>query len=420
MANNTVNYLLRRVLSGRRGICILIIICIVCISDSVMAKTDEKKELKERIEELIKSIEKTEKESDKIKKELEEKGKEKENTLKKLSHFERNIEVQKHQIRKIENEEKRLKLKISSSQKSLKKAEQQLVIHSDEYTQRLRSMYKRQRISPLKMVFSTGSISTMFRGFKMMSVLAKNDIRMLKSVRSQRQTIKSEITTIRTSLKAQQSLAKAEKRKKISLEKDRTTRANLLEEIKRDEKLLEERQRQILEKMEEFQAEREKYSREFDKKADKLDISDNTKNYNFGGQKGKLSWPVNGKVISKFGFITDPKTKTRTINRGIEIETQRGEPVSAIGSGVVVMSQFRPGYGNFVWIYHYGDYHTIYAHLSDFFVNEDEEVLEGDIIGLVGSTGLIDDSVAKLLLEILNGKNPENPLNWLKPQKKRS
>ena len=76
--------------------------------------------------------------------------------------------------------------------------------------------------------------------------------------------------------------------------------------------------------------------------------------------------------------------------------------------------------GNFVWIYHYPNYYTIYAHLSDILVNNQQMVREGDFIGLAGSTGLIDDKEARLLLEVLNGKNPENPISWLEPAKQRA
>ena len=121
--------------------------------------------------------------------------------------------------------------------------------------------------------------------------------------------------------------------------------------------------------------------------------------------------------------MIDSSTKTQTNNRGIEIETKHGEQVSAIGDGVVFMTQYFRGYGNFVLISHPShpqDYYTIYGHLSDILVNNGDIVLGDDVIGLAGSTGMIDSNSSRLVLEILKGEKPENPLNWLSPDRQRA
>jgi murein DD-endopeptidase MepM/ murein hydrolase activator NlpD len=140
------------------------------------------------------------------------------------------------------------------------------------------------------------------------------------------------------------------------------------------------------------------------------------RDYNFVSRKGKLPWPVNGSIVSGFGRQVDGKTKTVTINRGVEFKTKHGDQVRTIGTGRVVKTQSIRGYGNFVMIHHYPTYYSIYAHLSNILVSEGDIVQEGSVVGLAGSTGLVDDRDSRLLVEVLNGREPENPVRWLRPR----
>ena len=404
---------------NRIRVCLFIVFIVFLLSDTAWAIDDSKSIIYDTLEKLKKKYEETKREFEEGRKKLGKKEQEKQNILKELKNSDREIENLHRNLQKIRNEVNRLNKEIRAAQQRHDKADQAIKTHSEEYAQRLRSMYKRQRISVLEMFFSAGSVSSMLRGLKMFSVMARNDVKVLKSIRSQKRAIENSLKTITAALNAQRALAKSKNSQELSLGKTQNRRQKLLEEIKQDEELLKASILQKQKDMERGWAEIEKLrgsiAREVKKREFLDDVSDDIKMYNFAGRKGKLPWPVAGKVVSSFGVITDPKTKTKTRNRGVEIETSRHEPICAIASGVVMITQFIRGYGNLVIIYHPPNYYTIYAHLSDFLVNRGMEIREGEIIGLAGTTGLIDISKARLLLEVLNGKNPENPLSWLKP-----
>jgi len=281
----------------------------------------------------------------------------------------------------------------------------------------------RRNATPLELFFTEGSVSSVIRGMTMFTRLAKEDIRILDSMREKKQTIESTMSSLKTARDAQKSLAARKERDQISLAKTIHDRQNLLEDIRQDEELekalIIERQKE----MEQIYAEIDKLQKliasEVRKSGFLAEIPDDIKKYDFVGKKGKLPWPVKGSVVSRFGLVTDPRTKTQTRNRGIEIETSPGEPVLASGSGIVVRTISLRGYGNLVWVFHVPNHYTIYAHLSDILVNEGMPVREGDIIGLAGNTGLIDDNRTMLLFEVLNGKNPEDPVSWLRPERGR-
>ena len=402
-------------------VCLLVISGLCSFSAGPFAGTDSE-EVNDKIKSLQKVYEESKRELEESKKRLELKEKEKKEILNKLERSDRDIEKLHSTLNSIKSKERSISKEIDASQQYYLEAEQNLNKYAGHYAQRMRSMYKRQRVSAMEMLFSAGSISAMLRGLRTFTVLAKDDIEVMDTVRDKKQTMETSVRKLRTARDAQRSLSKKKRSEEMSLERTRKDRQALLAEIKRDEELEKEMIIQHQNDMEKTQAMIEKLLRDISKETQKRDfleeISDDIKNYDFAGRKGKLPWPVTGSVVSSFGVVTDPKTKTKTNNRGIEIETKNGEPVCAVGSGIVMATQSFRWYGNFVMIYHPPRFVTIYAHLSDILVNVNSEVREGDIIGLAGSTGLIDDVKSQLLLEVLNGKTPENPLTWLRKEQR--
>ena len=81
--------------------------------------------------------------------------------------------------------------------------------------------------------------------------------------------------------------------------------------------------------------------------------------------------------------------RTRGYHGGVDFGAPTGTPVRAAADGVVELAQWNGGYGKYVRVEHpkYGPYKTCYAHLSQINVKKGEKVKQGDIIGLVGSTG---------------------------------
>ena len=284
---------------------------------------------------------------------------------------------------------------------------------------RLRSMYKRQRISAAHVIFSAGSVSAFQRGYRMLESLAIADLEVLNSIRHQNEIIATEMTTIKTALDAKRALENARRQESEYLAFAQKKRQNLLAEISRDQKAQEEKNQRW---EREYRASMALMDRLIQEQIarDRVVAPETLKNYNFTARRGKLPWPVGGRVVSRFGKTVDPRTRTVTINRGVEFETKTGEQVRTIGSGQVVKTQSIRGYGNFVMIHHFPSHYTIYAHLSDILVSEGDIVQEGSVIGLTGSSGLVDNRSSLLLIEVLNGRIPENPLRWLRPDSRSS
>jgi murein DD-endopeptidase MepM/ murein hydrolase activator NlpD len=96
-------------------------------------------------------------------------------------------------------------------------------------------------------------------------------------------------------------------------------------------------------------------------------------------------YPVTGTVITDFGDTTDPVTGLKTFYEGIDIASERGTPVKASRSGLVVRVQVHQSLGYCVIIRHDDGITTLYGQLEEPAVTEGARVEQGAILGKVGN-----------------------------------
>jgi murein DD-endopeptidase MepM/ murein hydrolase activator NlpD len=117
------------------------------------------------------------------------------------------------------------------------------------------------------------------------------------------------------------------------------------------------------------------------------------------------------RMVSGFGYRTDPFTKARKMHEGMDFTSKTGTPIYATGDGVVAKADNTvSGYGNHIVIRHGFGYETLYAHLSKYKCRAGQRVKRGDIIGLVGSTGRSEGP--HLHYEVHKNGKVVNPLNF--------
>lgn len=93
------------------------------------------------------------------------------------------------------------------------------------------------------------------------------------------------------------------------------------------------------------------------------------------------------RVSSPFGYRVNPVTGNYGIHGGIDLSANSGTKIKAVLSGKVLKAKYSSDYGNFVTIDHGDGLVTLYAHCSKLLVKAGEEIKQGDVIALVGSTG---------------------------------
>ncbi len=103
----------------------------------------------------------------------------------------------------------------------------------------------------------------------------------------------------------------------------------------------------------------------------------------------KLSVPVDGPRSSSFGLRRYFNDEPRSPHSGMDIAVPEGEPVLASRDGVITVTGDFYFNGNTIFVDHGQGFVTMYCHLSEIGVEEDQMVSEGDVIGAVGATGRV-------------------------------
>jgi murein DD-endopeptidase MepM/ murein hydrolase activator NlpD len=114
--------------------------------------------------------------------------------------------------------------------------------------------------------------------------------------------------------------------------------------------------------------------------------------YTFDGKSRRkpfLASPVEfSRVTSGFAMRIHPLAKTWRVHNGVDYSAPVGTPVKSVGAGTVEFAGRQGGYGNVVQVRHAGNKSTLYAHLSRIDVRTGEAVVQGQLVGAVGATGV--------------------------------
>ncbi len=127
----------------------------------------------------------------------------------------------------------------------------------------------------------------------------------------------------------------------------------------------------------------------------------------FHSRKGRLSWPIAGKLISDFG---QPRADGSLRWNGILVGATPGRDVRAVYYGRVAYADWLPGMGLLMVIEHGDGYMSLYGHNETLYRQVGDWVEPGDVIAGAGDSGG-RDRVA-LYFEIRRGAKPENPHRW--------
>lgn len=106
--------------------------------------------------------------------------------------------------------------------------------------------------------------------------------------------------------------------------------------------------------------------------------------------EGELGMPIDAPVIvtSPFGIRRNPTGSGYQMHVGIDFGQPTGSAIRASLDGEIVFVKYSNiGYGNQIIIQHDGEMWTQYAHLDEILVEVGDEVIEGELIGTMGSTG---------------------------------
>lgn len=129
----------------------------------------------------------------------------------------------------------------------------------------------------------------------------------------------------------------------------------------------------------------------------------------FPSLKGKLKWPVAGKIGAHYGT---PRKGGKLKWQGVLIRAASGAVVHAVSTGKVVFADWFRNLGLLIIVDHGNGYMSLYGHNEQLLKKVGDWVRANESIAKVGDTG--GQEHPSLYFEIRSGGSPVNPALWCK------
>jgi len=319
-----------------------------------------------------------------------------------VERLELEVRLRGEQLREVQLDLQKTNEQMDATLKALRQIEKQIDDARPLLAARARALYKLGELSYLRMLLSVDRPADIFRGYRLVTQLARRDNERFSAFRA---NLKAQAETRaeleRRTQQALQLRADVEKARK-SLDQDRRRKTELLTQMVEKK----ETHVQYVEELQEAEG-------RLGQMLDGLEAAEVA--LPVAVFRGSLPWPVSGKVRIPFGRRKDPKFDTYTLHNGIEIDAPLEAPATAVHEGTVAFADRFKGYGLMVVLDHGQKHHTLYAHLGELQVHTGQKVTAGQTLGLVGS-GLEGTG---LYFEVRFQGKPEDPLEWLKRDRDR-
>ena len=321
-------------------------------------------------------------------------------------------------IRSLGREEKNISNIIQNIDFQIDELEKHLIELKDKLIKRLQYLYIHGRQGALETILSSSNWNSAIYKIKYLDILSKHEQKLRKEMNETLHSLELKKTKRKNELNQKNNLLKEKKKESNKLEDDKKNRNKILNAIKIEKNKLEKNRQekaQLVVEMEKLIKKLYSDKNAMKKREEELarirSMQKLSTTGNFEKMKGKLPWPIQGRIISNFGIIKNQETGTVTENVGIDIKASSGSKVKSVLDGVVSTITFIRGHGNIVIIDHGGGFSTVYAHIDKINVIENEYVQIGDEFAVVASPN--SGSTAKLHFEVWGNQKKLNPVKWL-------
>ena len=388
---------------------ILLVLLILSGSWAGSASADDpsEKEIEKLIREEKSELETLKKKIDKQGREISSMGKKEIRILKTLGTLEGQKKIRKRELQIYRWNIKINKKEMDQLSRKIKGAEKRVVRQERMLGKRLRILYKQGKMSPVKILFSAVDYSDLIQKIKYLEIQMAHDSRMFENYQKHLSQLREEEQKL---LKAKGRLAQFESaalQKKNEIDQKKGEKSDFLRNIKAKKIYFIQVRKELLKASENLndlisRLEKKRLSGEGLSLADK---------------KGRLFYPVRGKILNRFGRVKDKQFGTHIINNGLNLKVKKGTKVHPIYQGPVLFAGPLEGYGNLIIVGHGEHYHSLYGHLDKMLVQTGDYVHPHQAIGLSGDSGsLVGETV---YLELRHKGKPIDPAPWLQVAKRK-
>jgi len=364
-------------------------------SNSVLAQ-EAQDELMKKKEELNKIYEELERNKNR----LEKTKREQKNVIQQLYIITKNLKKTELQLSLAEQKRQENERKLNLLKSSLDETKKKFLMRSDLLKSRVKEAYKSGGVNYLQLFLSSDSIGDFINKTYFFEKILGRDIRLADEISKEHEKIAQKKNQVENTTNEIIKLSSYIQYKKKTIEQQ-------AQEKKKINELLEAKRIDYERKVEEL----ERISKEIEKHIQKLAAERAAKGIVIKGGTGKFIWPLQGRITSRYGYRRSPFSARRQFHTGVDIANSYGSPIKAADGGQVIFAGWWGGYGKAVIIDHGKGFSTVYGHMSRIYVQQDEQVSQGQVIGLVGSTGY--STGPHLHFEVRKNGETQDPLKWL-------
>ncbi len=312
-----------------------------------------------------------------------------------IKDMENQIYAQEVEINDKQKEINDTKALIAEKIEELNKQQEEIDGQNEELRIRLRAMYKNGDTGMLAVLFGSSSMSEFMTNMDMVQRIYESDTELLEEMEGVYGII-------------------VEKKEELQALKEKLIGEE--EEMEARKAALDEKRAELAAKKKAVDADNRELERQIDKLNDEAKaltaeiIKLQTAESYVGGA---MQWPASASkyVSSPFGNRLHPILKVIKFHTGIDIAAASGTNIVAANAGTVMSACYNSGYGYMVMVDHGGGIVTLYAHCSKLLVSKGAKVKRGQVIALVGSTGM--STGPHLHFEVRINGEYKNPLEYV-------
>jgi len=293
---------------------------------------------------------------------------------------------------------------IDQTQAELTVAEEQEAVQYELFCKQVRSMEEDGNVDYWAVLFRAKSFSDLLGRLDIINEIMDYNQRVIQDLKD----LQAEITAKKAELEASKAESEAAKAELVATKKEldaqRTEANRLIQEIRDNESAYKSA-------VDDLEREEEEILAMILRKSQELAAQQAAQGRPVQSNPGGYIWPVDSRYItSTVGGRASPGGVGSTNHKGTDIgRVGYTSPIYAAKAGTVIVSQYSSSYGNYVVLSHGSGNTTLYGHMSSRKVEVGQYVLQGDVIGITGSTG--NSTGPHLHFEITENGVRINPLS---------
>ncbi len=339
-----------------------------------------------------------------------------------LIEIDKALKEKQAQLSVLNQELKGAERNIAGTEREIERVKGETERKKQEIQRRLVSVYKAGEIGNLRMFFSSESFPQLVENVRYMRGVIDNDRRLFAEYNSKVAELSTLKTRLETDAARKEKLLFGIARKKHEVEDEKLKKSVYLNKVRQDKqgylaslRELQVNARRLQSMVEKLEAlSKKRYTLKSGKSAAKglSRALPTVPDKGFGSQRGRLSLPVRGDIVDRFGRHKHPEFNSFTVNNGISIAAPAGADIHAVYDGTVIFADYFKGYGNMVIIDHGGGFFSLYAHASRISKRVGAQVARNEVVASVGD---VDSPRGPMLyFELRQQGKPVDPAPWFR------